>query len=127
MIRVDARQVDETVILELRRDGKLLLATSDTAEAVAFLEGLGVQDPAPLVRGARQWGAVEIHQEARPPPRPLPCPFDPARRPNAVRVRDLIASGRRLEVHCNAWFRTFDPGRLPAPTRPAGSWGCPFH
>ena len=51
-------------MLELRREGKLLLATSDTSEAVAFLEGLGVQESAPLVRGARRW-KVEIHEESR--------------------------------------------------------------
>jgi hypothetical protein len=43
-------------------------------------------------------------------------PFDLARHPNP-RVRDLIAKGRRLEVHCNkcARFRTFDAGELPLP------------
>ena len=41
--------------------------------------------------------------------------FDPAKWPNAVRVRDLIAKGTPLEVHCNrcAWSRTFDPAELP--------------
>ena len=41
--------------------------------------------------------------------------FDPAKWPNAVRVRDLIAEGTPLEVHCNrcAWSRTFDPAELP--------------
>jgi len=39
-----------------------MLTTSDDAEAVVFLHQLGVLDPAPLVAGARQWGAVEIHQ-----------------------------------------------------------------
>ena len=43
----------------------------------------------------------------------LTMPFDPARWPNAVRVRDLIAKGTPLEVHCSrcAWCRI--PAELP--------------
>ena len=48
-------------------------------------------------------------------------PLIPHKWPNAVRIRNLIAEGRRLEVHCNkcARFRTLDPSDLPLPGEPS--------
>ncbi len=60
MIRIDAVPAGNFTAFELRRDGELILATMDAIEAAQHLLDMGVKDPMALVKGAVQWGAVEI-------------------------------------------------------------------
>ena len=60
MIRVDAVSSGVLTAFEIRRDGQLILKTTDAVEAAEALQAMGVDEPMPLVKAAVQWGAVEI-------------------------------------------------------------------
>jgi hypothetical protein len=64
MIRIDAIPSGNFTAFEIRRDGKLVVATLDAIEAAQHLLEMGVEDPMALVKGAVQWGSVEIRGAA---------------------------------------------------------------
>jgi len=64
MIRIDAIPAGNFTAFELRRDGELVLATMDAIEVAQHLLDMGIEDPMALVKGAVQWGAVEIRDAA---------------------------------------------------------------
>lgn len=64
MIRLDRIDRDEQALLEICIEGRLILSAQNDDDVIATLHELGVDDPAPLVAGARQWGTVEIYHSA---------------------------------------------------------------
>jgi hypothetical protein len=64
LIRIDATPAGNFTAFEVRRDGELVLATLDAVEVAQHLLGMGIEDPMALVKGAVQWGAVEIREAA---------------------------------------------------------------
>jgi len=63
MFRLTAEFAGENFTLKLFRDGAELFSTIDPIEAAEWMLRLGIENPLPLIEGARQWGVVEIRED----------------------------------------------------------------
>ena len=62
MFRLTAEFGDDRFVLTLSHNGAEIFTTTDPVEAAEWMLNLSIDDPLPLIEGARQWGVVEIHE-----------------------------------------------------------------
>ena len=65
MFRLTAEFAGQHFPLKLFRDGAELFTTIDPVEAAEWMLRLGIENPLHLIKGARQWGVVDIHEDVK--------------------------------------------------------------
>ena len=66
MIRLTAHLHGELFAFTVTRDDVGLFTTNDPVEAAERMLELGIGNPLHLIDAARQWGVVEIREDANP-------------------------------------------------------------